>query len=122
MASMNNAVPMLPKSFDLKDAVDRPDRLLEVGAQVVTQLQGQVFPLVINPATGTAYTAGTFPRPAWVQAADVSAFEALMTQGTLATLIAAIDTEYGVYELAAALAYKFQQIAALNPGNISNVA
>lgn len=116
MAAFNNAIPMLPKQFDLKDAVDRADRLLEVAHQVVTQFQGQVFPLVIDPATGEAFTAGAFPKPAWVTAgANTTAYEALLTQGTLATLIAATDTEYGLYELAAALQYKLQQIAALNP-------
>lgn len=115
MASMNNAIPMLPKVFDFKDAVDKTDRLLEVANQVVTQLQGQVYPLVIDPATGTAWAGGTFPRPAWVPTASVTAYENLLTQGTLATLIAAIDTEYGLYELAAALHYKLQQIEALHP-------
>jgi hypothetical protein len=122
MASMNNAIPMLPKHFDLKDAVDKTDRLLEVAQQISTQLQGQIYPLVIDPALGTVYT--TPPAPAWVTSPidNSAAYKLLLTNGTLSTLIAAIDTEYGLYELAAALQFKLQQIAALNAGNISNVA
>jgi len=126
MASFNNAIPMLPKRFDLKDAVDRTDRLLEVADQVIVQLQGQIFPLVISPdgtgtaggtatGAGTVYSAGNFPRPGWLLAANYTAYEALLTSGTLATLVAAVDTEYGIYELAAALQYKFAQIEALKP-------
>lgn len=133
MASMNNAIPMLPKHFDLKDAVDKTDRLLEVTQQVVTQLQGQIYPLVISPdgtgtaggtasGAGTVYTAGNFPKPAWVSVANETTYGQYLTNGTLATLIAAIDTEYGLYELAAAMQFKLNQIALLNSGNISNVA
>jgi hypothetical protein len=122
MASMNNAIPALPKEFDLKDAVDRTDRLLEVAQQVVTQVQRQIFPLIFEPNTGLSYrdsgvghTPTPFSRPSWLTAANVTAYENLLTTGTISTLIAATDTEYGIYELAAALQYKFQQIAALNP-------
>ena len=69
MPSFNNAVPQLPKRFDLRDVVDHVDRLLEVLDQAVAQSQGQIYPLTISPdgagtsggvpsGAGTAYSPG----------------------------------------------------------------
>lgn len=113
MPSFNNAVPQLPKRFDLRDVVDHVDRLLEVLDQAVAQSQGQVYPLTIDPVTGAAYAGGSFPRPGYIQTADVTTYENILTQGTVAACVAA-NAAFGAKELLATLQAKLSGIEALN--------
>ncbi len=114
MASMNNAIPQLPKSFDLRDATDHVDRILEVADQVAVQLQAQLYPLTVDPATGVAYVAGTFPRPDYIiSGGGITAYEAVLSEGTLATLIT-FCANYGAAQIAAALQAKLAVIPTLS--------
>lgn len=77
MAALNNTVPMLPKSYDLRDVVDGVDRRIEVANQVVFQAMEQVAALKFNPATGAAFSSTTYPRPGYVTTGGgVTAYEA----------------------------------------------
>jgi hypothetical protein len=123
MPAFNNAVPALPKRFDLRDATDHIDRLLEVLDQAVMQSQGQIFPLTVNPTTGEIYADDTFPRPNYIVSdAGIEAYEAVLTSATsgagsaeaqTAACITAVAA-YGVRELLAAVEAKLVTIPSLS--------
>jgi hypothetical protein len=114
MPAFNNAVPQLPKRFDLRDVVDHVDRLLEVLDQAVVQSEGQIFPLTVDPATGVNYTSTNLPRPGFITSGTgITAYEAVLTQSTVAAASAA-NTGYGVKELLAVIAAKLATIPNLS--------
>jgi hypothetical protein len=123
MPAFNNAVPALPKRFDLRDATDHVDRLLEVLDQAVMQSQGQIFPLTVDPTTGEIYADDTFPRPDYIVSdAGIEAYEAILTSATVtpgsaevqAADCAAANANYGIRELLAAITSKLVQIPSLS--------
>lgn len=124
MASFNNAIPMLPKVFDLEDATDRVARLLEVADQVTVQLLGQLYPIVIDASSGKVYADDLFPRPDFITTdAGIEAYEALLYGGSGGDDAPAVTTQvaacvaanagYGAYEVAACLQGKLATVPTL---------
>ena len=122
MPAFNNAVPALPKRFDLRDAVDHVDRLIEVLDQAVVQGEGQIFPLTIDPITGLIYVDDTFPRPGFIKTdAGIEAYETLLSSaapgsdGSAATAAAvSACAALGVRELLAVISAKLATIPTLS--------
>lgn len=114
MPAFNNAVPALPKRFDLRDATDHVDRLLEVLDQALVQCEGQVYPLTTDPSTGVNYADDTFPRPNYIKSdAGIEAYELVLSQSTTPACAAA-NTGYGVKELLAVIEAKLATIPSLS--------
>ena len=84
--------PNFPEWLDLHDADSPVDRQLASASAAAATVSSVLYFIQNDPATGTARTATTFPRPKHISAgAEVTAYEA-----DIAALVTAMSTVTGV--------------------------
>lgn len=97
MPSFNVSIPTLPRAYDHQDVTDNIDRKLLVAEQAcllaLQQLNGidknQENATINGTAAGATWAAGYMPEPNYLEAADVTDYEAAVT-GAIADLSAAL--------------------------------